>query len=256
MSEPWGCAEVRLSLGVYVLGAIDPAERALVDAHLVTCRDCRDELAGLAGIPALLARVNPEELERISAESPRAEQTASGEWDPPVSDVAPPELIDTVVSLAAVRRRKSRWRYAAGAAAAAAVAGGVFGGLAASRPPAPLAPAVASVPFDPGKTTWDQATGTNPTGVGVTVTYAPEKWGEVLAAKTWGIPVGTTCQLWVVHKDGSRTKATEWTTAPDEGTVWYPGGMSMPDTDKGIKSFQVTEGSKLLVSAKADDAAV
>ncbi len=45
------CPEARISLGVYVLGAIDPAERALVDAHLATCRDCRDELAGLAGLP-------------------------------------------------------------------------------------------------------------------------------------------------------------------------------------------------------------
>ena len=49
MTQTWDCADARLSLGVYVLGAIDPAERALVDAHLLTCRDCRDELAGLAG---------------------------------------------------------------------------------------------------------------------------------------------------------------------------------------------------------------
>jgi hypothetical protein len=26
--------------------------------------------------------------------------------------------------------------------------------------------------------------------------------------------------LRVVHQDGSRTKVTEWTTAPDEGKVW------------------------------------
>jgi len=55
------CLEARISLGVYVLGAIDPAERAQVDAHLMTCRDCRDELAGLAGLPALLSRVSMEE---------------------------------------------------------------------------------------------------------------------------------------------------------------------------------------------------
>ena len=53
MTPIWDCTDARPSLGVYVLGAIDPAERALVDAHLVTCRDCRDELAGLAGLPAL-----------------------------------------------------------------------------------------------------------------------------------------------------------------------------------------------------------
>src|SRR5215467_3343240 len=68
MTQTWDCTEARLSLGVYVLGAIDPAERSLVDAHLLTCRECRDELAGLAGLPALLARVNPDEISRICAD--------------------------------------------------------------------------------------------------------------------------------------------------------------------------------------------
>ena len=61
MTQAIECPEARVSLGVYVLGAIDPADRALVDAHLTTCRDCRDELAGLAGLPALLSRVSAEE---------------------------------------------------------------------------------------------------------------------------------------------------------------------------------------------------
>jgi len=38
MTQIWDCTDARLSLGVYVLGAIDPAERALVDTHLVTCQ--------------------------------------------------------------------------------------------------------------------------------------------------------------------------------------------------------------------------
>jgi len=67
MTQTWDCAEARPSLGVYVLGAIDPVERGLVDAHVATCRDCRDELAGLAGLPALLARVNPDEISRPPA---------------------------------------------------------------------------------------------------------------------------------------------------------------------------------------------
>lgn len=57
MTRQMDCAEARLSLGVYVLGAIDPAERALVDSHLAGCRDCRDELAGLAGIPLSLIHI-------------------------------------------------------------------------------------------------------------------------------------------------------------------------------------------------------
>ena len=74
------CPEARISLGVYVLGAIDPAERALVDAHLATCRDCRDELAGLAGLPALLSRVSMEEAIALAD---------TGEPPPDVADEAP-----------------------------------------------------------------------------------------------------------------------------------------------------------------------
>jgi hypothetical protein len=240
MTESWDCAETKISLGVYVLDAIDPAERALVDAHLATCRDCRDELAGLAGIPALLARVNPEEIDRIAEEAV------------PADTQAPPELIGRVLDLAAERRRRTRWRFVAAAAAAVVVlAGGVFGGLAATRSPGPAtASAISQLHFG-SSTNWEWATGQNSaTGVTATVTYSPERWGTVLSAKTEGIPIGTTCQLYVVHTDGSRTKVTEWTTDSDEGTVWYPGGMSMPNTDKGIKSFQVTEGTKLLVTIR------
>jgi hypothetical protein len=61
MTQEWDCSEARVALGVYVLGAIDPAERAQVDAHLATCEACRAELAELADLPALLALVPAEE---------------------------------------------------------------------------------------------------------------------------------------------------------------------------------------------------
>ena len=106
MTQTWDCNDARTSLGVYVLGAIDPAERALVDAHLATCRDCRDELAGLAGLPALLALVNEDEGSRIFTAD--GGQLASD--DPP-----PPELLGTVLDLAQARQRRRRWQFAAAA---------------------------------------------------------------------------------------------------------------------------------------------
>ncbi|HTX83832.1 MAG TPA: zf-HC2 domain-containing protein [Streptosporangiaceae bacterium] len=54
------CAEIRLELGVYVLGVIGSADRSVVDAHLACCADCRDELAELAGLPGLLSRAPDE----------------------------------------------------------------------------------------------------------------------------------------------------------------------------------------------------
>lgn len=64
------CAEARPSLGVYVLGAVDPVEFEMVGTHLATCPECRGEIAGLAGLPALLARLNPEEACRIGVGDP------------------------------------------------------------------------------------------------------------------------------------------------------------------------------------------
>ena len=71
MTELTDCGDIRLALGVYVVGAIDPAERAIVDAHLSHCPDCREELAGLAGLPALLGRVPREDAERLLLDDER-----------------------------------------------------------------------------------------------------------------------------------------------------------------------------------------
>jgi anti-sigma factor RsiW len=48
---------------VYVLGAIGPADRSAVDAHLAGCADCRQQLAELAGLPRLLSRVASEDVD-------------------------------------------------------------------------------------------------------------------------------------------------------------------------------------------------
>jgi len=56
MDDAGTCAGIRSLLGVYLTGAIGPAERAAVVRHLAGCADCRAELAGLAALPALLRR--------------------------------------------------------------------------------------------------------------------------------------------------------------------------------------------------------
>jgi Putative zinc-finger len=232
------CTDARPSLGVYVLGAIDPAERALVDAHLVTCRDCRDELAGLAGLPALLARVNPDEVSRICADDTvRADAHAGAD------DQSPDELIGTVLDLAEARRRRTRWRFVAAAAAVVAIAGGLFGGLSSMTTTRTVA-----VPVSSGGAHWETVEATNSvTGASGSVAYSEEMWGDAFAVLVDHIPSGTTCQLWVVHPDGTRTQVAAWTTAKDEGQVWYTG--SMPKTSQPISSFEITANHKVLLTA-------
>jgi hypothetical protein len=238
MTQIWDCTDARLSLGVYVLGAIDPAERALVDAHLVTCRDCRDELAGLAGLPALLARVNPDEISRIRADDTVRAGSYAGADDRP-----PGELIGTVLDLAEARRRRTRWRFLASAAAVVAIAGGLFGGLSSITTTRTVA-----IPVSPGDTHWETVEATSAvTGASASVAYSHEMWGDAFEVLVDHIPVGTTCQLWVVHPNGTRTQVASWTTAKDEGNVWYSGSLAA--TAQPISKFQITAGHKVLLSA-------
>jgi len=234
--QTWDCTEARPSLGVYVLGAIDPAERTLVDAHLATCRDCRDELAGLAGLPALLARVNPDEVSRI-----RVDDTVRTTTE----DRPPGELLGTVLDLAAARRRRTRWRLAAAAAAVVVIAGGLFGGL---RSATSSTHTVYALKFPTGTGSWDTVQATSKiTGASATIDYASELWGRTFEVLVTGIPAGTTCDLWIVHPDGTRTQVAAWKTAYDEGRVWYPG--SSPDSSKPIGTFQITAGNRVLLTA-------
>ena len=237
MTQIWDCTDARLSLGVYVLGAIDPAERALVDTHLVTCRDCRDELAGLAGLPALLARVNPDEISRICAD----DTVRAGTYAVP-DDRPPEELIGTVLDLAEARRRRTRWRFLATAAAVVAIAGGLFGGLSSITTTRTV-----PVPVSPAGTNWETVEATGSGGVSASVAYSHELWGDAFEVLVDKIPVGTTCQLWVVHPDGTRTQVAAWTTAKDEGNVWYSGSMAA--SAQPISKFQITADHKVLLTA-------
>ena len=222
------CPEARLSLGVYVLGAIDPAERAVVDSHLASCRDCRDELAGLAGLPALLARVASEEAIAL-AETNGPALAEDGESAPPR------ELLGTVLDLTKARRRRRRWtEVGLSAAAALIIAAGVFGGL---RLSSSQGGSQSGLPVGTAAGPWDTTTG-QAAGMTATVMYRSMGWGTQLAAKVTGIPVGTLCQMWVVGPGGGRTLVGSWVTDNNEGHVWYP--LSAAVSSSQVHQFVIT----------------
>jgi anti-sigma factor RsiW len=57
-----GCETHADLVGGYVLGALDPAEEAAMRRHLEECEQCRREYESLAGIPALLDRIEPADV--------------------------------------------------------------------------------------------------------------------------------------------------------------------------------------------------
>ena len=181
--------------------------------------------------------MNPDEISRITSDD--AVRTVT-------DDQPPGELIGTVLDLAAARRRRTRWRFMAAAAAVVAIAGGLFGGLSSITTTRTVA-----IPVSPGGTHWETVeTASAVTGASASVAYSHELWGDAFEVLVDHIPVGTTCQLWVVHSNGTRTQVAAWTTASDEGHVWYSG--SMPSTSDPISKFQITADHKVLLTATPD----
>ena len=186
----------RLSLGAYVLGALDPVERAAVDAHLSECPSCREELADLAAMPGLLGRVR---LEDVLEPAPTPSRAAAG------------RLIERL--RAARRARRRRVAAAVGAVALAAiVAGAVVIGTEGNGPGNGATPISAS---------------NARTGVSAAFGLRPAAWGTAVHVRLRGVPPNTRCKLIAVARDGRREVAGTW-RATYEGTADVQGATAIP----------------------------
>jgi hypothetical protein len=223
------CREIRQLLGVYVVGAIDPAERMTVDEHLMGCPQCRDELAGLAGLPAMLSRVPAADVERLSFEP-----SGLPEMTEPSA-----ELLNSLLRKVSAKRRTRLWRGAVAIAASAAIAAGAAtGAIELARP-------------QPHVAANDVASGSDAqTHVAAVVDYAPTPWaGTEMRVQVTGIKPGTACKFWIFGKDG-RTPAGSWTVLVPYGQkAWY--SVSAPVPTNSVHSFQITSGGKVLVNIPA-----
>jgi len=209
----------RLSLGAYVLGALDPVERAEVEAHLAGCEACRDEVAGFAAMPGLLSRVSLADV--LDPPAPCASGTAE-------------RLIGRL--RAARRARRRRLASAVAVAAIAAVAlitvttnsgGGGAGSESAS------------------------ISATSPrTGVSATFGMHPASWGTAVQVHLRGVRPGTNCRLIAVSRNGSREVAGTWRATYD-GTADVRTATAIPKDQ--LASFQVvTAGGRPLVQAPVE----
>ena len=229
-----GCREIKQALGVYVLGAIDPAERAVVDEHLSSCHECREELASLAGLPALLRKVPIVEAERLAAP----------EQDPELAGVPSAEMLTSLVARTANVRRVHRWRTVAAAAAVAIVAlgGGAFVANALQSPGTPP-------PVSTGASSWHQTSGTGAVaGAHLTVRYRNEPWGTQMEVNVTGLQPGSVCQFQVTDATGGKSMVGSWTAW--SGTAWYPASTWLGEQE--LRSFQVIIDGKVVAAAPVD----
>ena len=204
------CANV--AVGAYVLGALDPAERADVERHLRECPSCSAEAAEFAALPPLLALVPPEDLDAEPIEPS-------------------PGLFERMAAVAsaeqrAARRRSSRSRLLIAAVAAAVLAIGGTTIWAASGPSETAHTAVAGT-------------------VHLTVTADASSDGTDLDVAVAGVAPGENCRLVVVDRDGVRHQAGSW-TASYAGRATFRGWTAVPRAEVRDVVLIGTDGSDLV----------
>lgn len=229
------CEEVRYSLGVYVLGAIDPAERSRAEAHIARCSGCRDELAAMAGLPALLSRVSEEQIEQMAG---------------------PPEpMLEALLAQAARERGRGRaaprwllrrgWPMLAAAAGVLVVVGLMFGWLARSGDKDPgLAGPVPTVSHPPTRTVrstqppqpGERLSGRDAgTGVWATIIVKPKSSGTYAELHLGGVSPGMRCRLEAVGRDGTRDSLGSWLVPDGEYHDFHGTTMLLRDEVAAFK---------------------
>ena len=183
-----------VALGAYLLGALDPRERAEVEHHLSECRRCRDEVAELAPLPGLMSRITVDEA-------------ISG--PPPVDDA----MLERLLTAATRERRTAGVRRRLVAVAAAVVlVGGSLGGVALYR--SATAHTTHAVVASAGR-------------IHMRVEMTAESNGTALTLWLSGVRSEEHCELIAVSDTGAREVAGSW-EASYSGTAVIKGTTAIP----------------------------
>jgi hypothetical protein len=219
------CREHREQLGALVLGRLQGAERTAVQAHVDGCEACAREVAELAPLAGLLARVDPAHVEA-----------------PP----APPARLGDLVSrrIRAEGRVRTRRRRLTGLALAGAAAAAVIAAFAASS---------LLESSEPGPQTQTVAFPSSRPGVDVSAAVAPRAWGSELTLSVRGIRPGTMCRVWLRRTDGRRVSAGSFRYRYEGGSddAVLTAGLSPSE----IEAISVRAGPERLVAPLGDSAA-
>lgn len=215
--------DLQFDLGAYVLGALTPAEREVIDAHLSSCPTCTAEMDEMSRLPVLLDLLAADEVVAMGTGAVRP----------------PADLVDRVVAAAVSERRGQRRRRLALASVAAVVliAGSSAAAAVIASPSSPSAPAQSQgVVFDATNKT---------TGTWAQIAVATKQWGAALNLTLTGVTPGEHCRLVAVGRDGSTDVAGSWEVSY-AGKVTLAGATSLQLASTASYDVVTFDGQKLL----------
>jgi len=196
----------------YVLGSLSSADRREFEAHMADCPSCREAVAQLSGMPALLSRLDRNEVAAMN----ESDHTSG------VQEMSS-KLLPSLLATVRWRRRRTRLvTWTAAAAAAVVLSISVLVGVAGPSPTSPPPQAIASaLPMAQVGTTL----------LASTVSLSRQQWGTHIALKfVCTAPVDAhhdTVALVVVGRDGSQSRLATWVAIPGH-TATPTGSISTP----------------------------
>lgn len=211
----------------YVLGSLSAAERREFETHMAHCRPCREAVADLSGVPALLSQLDRDEVAAIDESGPAPEMSE--------------ELLPSLLATVRWRRRRTRVvTWVASAAAAAVLAIGVFVGLEGwSSTPAQQVTASAEPMAQVGTTLLTSS-----------VQVSNQHWGTSINLKCVCLaPLNAhhdRLAMVVVGRDGSQTRLATWVAVPGH-TATPAGAISTPVDQIAAVQVVAADSGKVLL---------
>lgn len=211
----------------YVLGSLSAAERREFETHMARCPACREAVADLSGVPALLSQLDHAEVAEIDQSGPAPEMS--------------PQLLPSLLATVRWRRRRTRVvTWVASAAAAAVLAIGVFVGL----------EGWSSTPSQQVTASSEPMAQVSTTLLTSTVAVSSQHWGTSINLRCVCLaPLNAhhdTLAMVVVGRDGSQTRLATWVAVPGH-TATPAGAISTPiDQIAAVQVVAADSGQVLL----------